>query len=171
MRGHVQRELVRTTRKGATCRPRTPEMSRGGGVQEMARKWGDTWDGGKPLLSHKGQGRGRQDKSPWRTGAQLVLLTGPASRAQRRAGSDSGAHAEEHATCGLARALLALRPTPSISPGNQVITHALERMKDGRSVFTARPCEWQRVLPCWNTASSSVSLVMGCSRRELPVRL
>lgn len=114
-------------------------MSRGGGVREVARKWGDTWDGGKPLLNHKGQGRGRQDKSPWRTGAHLVLLTGPASRAQRRAGSDCGAHAEEHAACGLVRVLLALRPTPSISPGNQVTTHALERMKDGRRVFTAPP--------------------------------
>lgn len=81
----------------------------------MARQWGDTWDGGKPLLNYHGQGRGREDKSPWRTGAQFVLLVGPASRAQRRAGSDSGDHAEEHAACGLARALLALRPTPSIS--------------------------------------------------------
>lgn len=137
----------------------------------MARKWGDTWDGGKPLLNHKGQGRGRQDKSSWRTRAPLVLLTGPASRAQRRVASDSGAHTEEHAACGLARALLALRPTLSISPGNQVTTHVLERMKTAAESSLFLQCEWQRVLLCWNTASSSVSLVMGCSSRELLVRL
>lgn len=52
------------------------------------------------------QTRGQADKflapiSSWCMRAQVILLTGSASQAQRRAGSDSGGHTGDHAVYGL----------------------------------------------------------------------